>query len=559
MKEFINKNKYIILTITVLCGIMFYFIGLKSGFHEDEIFSYGSSNYKYDNVYRWYGYAEADNDVLYNQILQGNIGDKISNVSKYLKDKDSFEKNEVLSKEVPTFKTREEAKEYLVINNGDMFNYFSVYYNQARDVHPPLFYFLVHFISTIFYGQFTKYIIFTLNLIFFIGSLLIIKRIMSELKQDKLTIPVMILYGASIGCISTVMFQRMYMMLTFFGISYLYLTLKFINDNYNIKSKKWWIITILLGFLTQYYFCVYIVLIFAIVAVYLIIKKEYKKLLNYFIVHLIPAIIGIVLYPFAIEDIFFSYRGIGSIDEHNKTIIDNLVYYFGQIYKLFGLNNLLLILCVLLTCTIIYKIVKKDFKYNKDCTMKLIVLIIPVLLYILVMCKISPFLGELYTSRYIMILFPVIAIIIIYGLSLIYTKNMFVIALCLSIVLSINGIICNKPVYLYEDNKKVIDLANNNSDKYLVYVFDNYFTHLSSMPEFTIYKEHLILNNNIHDFSILNNDKLNNSNEFILCVKNWINQDEVLNKVFDNTDYKNYEVLLNLNSDVEATYYKISK
>ena len=81
MKEFINKNKYIILTITVLCGIMFYFIGLKSGFHEDEIFSYGSSNYKYDNVYRWYGYAEADNDVLYNQILQGNIGDKISNVS----------------------------------------------------------------------------------------------------------------------------------------------------------------------------------------------------------------------------------------------------------------------------------------------------------------------------------------------------------------------------------------------------------------------------------------------------------------------------------------------
>jgi hypothetical protein len=136
---------------------------------------------------------------------------------------------------------------------------------------------------------------------------------------------------------------------------------------------------------------------------------------------------------------------------------------------------------------------------------------------------------------------------------------MFVIALCLSIVLSINGLICNKPVYLYEDNKKVIDLANNNSDKYFVYVFDNYFTHLSSMPEFTIYKEHLILNNNIHDFSILNNDKLNNSNEFILCVKNWINQDEVLNKVFDNTDYKNYEVLLNLNSDVEATYYKISK
>ena len=559
MKEFLNKNKYIILTITILCGIMFYFIDLKSGFHEDEIFSYGSSNYKYDNVYRWYGYAEADNDVLFNQVLQGNIGNKLNNVSKYLKDKDSFKKDEVLAKEVPTFRTKEEAKEYLVINNGDIFNYFSVYYNQARDVHPPLFYFLVHFISTIYYGQFTKYIIFTLNLLFFIGSLIIIKKIMSELKQDKLTIPTMILYGASIGCISTVMFQRMYMMLAFFGISYLYLTLKFINDDYNIKNKKWWIITILLGFLTQYYFVVYIVLIFIVIAINLIIKKEYKKLLNYFLVHLIPAIIGLVFYPFAIEDIFFSYRGIGSIDEHSKTIVENLGYYFGQIYKLFGFNNLLIILLVLLVSTITYKIIKKDIEYNKDNTMKLVVLIVPVLLYILVMCKISPFLGALYTSRYIMILFPVIAVIIIYVLSLIYTKNIFVITLVLSMILSINGLICNKPVYLYEDNKQVIELANNNSDKYFVYVFDNYFTHLSSMPEFAIYKEHIILNNNIHDFSLLNNDKLNNSNEFILCVKNWLNQDEVLKKVFENTDYKNYEVLLNLNSDVEATYYRITK
>ena len=86
MKNFISRNKYIILTILILVSIMCYFITQKNGFHEDEIFSYGSSNYKYDNVYRWYGYAEADQDILYNQVLQGNLKEKISNIIKYIKD-----------------------------------------------------------------------------------------------------------------------------------------------------------------------------------------------------------------------------------------------------------------------------------------------------------------------------------------------------------------------------------------------------------------------------------------------------------------------------------------
>lgn len=104
-----------------------------------------------------------------------------------------------------------------------------------------------------------------------------------------------------------------------------------------------------------------------------------------------------------------------------------------------------------------------------------------------------------------------------------------------------------------------MDLAIQNEDKYFVYVYDNYFTHLSSMPEFATYKESLILNKNIHDFSLLNNDKLNSSDEFILCIKNWINQEEILNKVLENSSYTSYEKVLELNSDVEATYYRITR
>lgn len=547
--KFILKNKYIILIITILSCLMFYFIGEKQGFHEDEIFSIGSSNYKYDNVYRSFGYAEANQDVFYNQVLKSD--NKLYNLKKFIFDNDSFIKDDTLSKEVPIFRTNNEALEYLTIGKYDVFNYFSVYYNQARDVHPPLFYFLVHFVSTIFYGTFSKYIIFSINLLFFIGTLLVINKIMKSLNKEKLGIPTMILYGGSIGCISTVVFQRMYMMLTFFSILYLYLTIKFIQDDFKVEKKYPWILIILFGFLTQYYFCIYIVLVFILLAIYLVIKKEYKKLYDYFIVHVIPAVIGVAFYPASIYHIFFSYRGIGD-GGSTKTIFESIIYYLSQIYKLFGFKNLLLITIIIS----IILFIKNKVTIDKEKYKYLIILILPVIMYILIVSKIAPFLGEDYTSRYIMLTFPIIAISIMYLLSLISKSS--IIPLIISVVLVINGLYNETPVYLYKDYKKVMDLAYEYKEDYFVYVFDNYFTHLSSLPEFATYKASLIINVNDYDFSLLNNDELNNSSEFIVCIKNWINQDEVLNKILENTKYNKYEKLLELNSDVESTYYKFS-
>ena len=160
-----------------------------------------------------------------------------------------------------------------------------------------------------------------------------------------------------------------------------------------------------------------------------------------------------------------------------------------------------------------------------------------------------------------MLLFPIITIASFYIISFIFNnkKTLFIITLVVSLCLSINGLINSTPVYLYKDYDKVMELAQENADKYFVYVFDNYFTHLNSMPEFATYKESLILNKNIHDFKLLDNEKLNNENEFILCIKNWLNKEEILNLVLENSGYNDYEVLLELNSDVESTYYRITK
>lgn len=559
IKECLKNNGLTILAVLLAVIVMFYYVDKKQGYHEDEMFSYGSSNYKYDNVYRNYGYAQGNMDIFYREV--SGSGD-VKKLITFLKDVgkndySEFTKNETLFKEVPIWKSDKDALEYLTINKGDVLNYKSVYVNQTFDVHPPLFYFCMHLVSSLFYGKFTKYIGFTLNMVFFLGTLYFLDKICKRLGKRKLSAPVILLYGLSMGAISTVSFHRMYMMLTFFGVWYFYLTVSFLKDDYQIDKKLPWILCILGGFLTQYYFCIYIVIIFLINGIHLLLSKDYKKLLNYFLVHLIPAVIGIIFYPVSIYQIFFSYRGLGA-DSTGRNLSTNIKYYFDSMIKMFSLDKIFMGLVCLLFLGLGYFWGKK--RHLKDKRF-LINLFLPIIVYILIVSKLAPFLGENYTSRYIMILFPFFSLLLVYLFNLFYDYKYFrEVSILIILVISIYGFSTRKPVYLYEDNKQVISLAKENKRVPFIYVYDNYFTHLSAMEEFSIYEKSLILNNNIYDYSNLKNDEvLKNSSEIIVCIKNWLDRDRVLEKLVNNTDYKHYEEILYLNSDVESTYYRLEK
>lgn len=285
MLEKINTKKgyniitIIILVITVI--FMFYWIGQKEGFHEDEIFSYGSSNYKWDNVFQASGKSDFLNRTIEKYIIGDSVGKTIENIGYYLSNQDEFGRlaGEIHSEDRTEWKTSEDAREYLTIGEGDILNYFSVYYNQSRDVHPPLFYMLVHLASSIAYGVFSKYIIFSINLIFFILSFYVIRKIFMLFDKKWLGLIALVLYSLSMGAASTVIFQRMYMMITFFGLAYLYVNLKILKSNLEITKKEKWQLfwTVLLGFLTQYYFCILVFIIFILMLIRFIQKRSASR------------------------------------------------------------------------------------------------------------------------------------------------------------------------------------------------------------------------------------------------------------------------------------------
>ncbi len=175
-------NLVVFITIVlILCGLMTFYMSKKEGFHEDEMFTYGSSNCTYDNLFQPHGKEDTFNKIARNYIIvEGNIGKTIENAWYYFTHQDEWNKlfSEISSKEYPVWKTREEARDYLTVSPNERFSYASVYYNQARDVHPPLYCILNHTVCSFFPDTFSKYFFFSISLVFFAGTCCILRNIL---------------------------------------------------------------------------------------------------------------------------------------------------------------------------------------------------------------------------------------------------------------------------------------------------------------------------------------------------------------------------------------------
>lgn len=560
--ETIKKNWNLIACVfimIILTVVMFFYIDKKEGFHEDEIFSYTASNSSYSNI--MLSYAKADNvDTI---LKTPNMFETLHNLVYYIVfNRDEYDEKMISLQDrldTSVWKTREEAAETMEINSiHEVFDYFTVYWNTSRDVHPPLFYFLVHFVSSIFYNNFSKYIIFIINLAFFLATCIVLRKIAKRLDKENLAIPLLILYGFSIGAISTVMFQRMYMMLTFFTVLFLYINLKIYYNNFKLdkKLKIELVVTTILGFLTQYYFCIYAAFL-ALAMIIIMLWKESKNEIENYILQLIKsAIIGVLLFLPSIYHIFFSYRGAGgALSEF--TVLEKMIAFIKQFFDSFSLTIVAgIIICVILFITLIIRCIKhKEDRYIYS------LLIFPVLFSFVIVCRISPFRSV----RYIMFFFPIIVITSIWLMDnliefIVKNKNIRIgILVFLACVISIFGLITNKVNYLYIGYNDYLKIANDNSETRFVLICSTSYVHINDLLEFMTYKESIIIDPDKLE-QLRNNEELKQEDEFILSIKNWAGDvDEILKDVLEYTGYSDYELLLNTGNSANCSVYKITK
>ena len=168
-----GTHKWIFLGILIfVLGVQIFFGTRKQGFHEDEFYSFFSTN---------------------------------RSVGLFYPDREWVE----------TAPIRDE----FVVLEGEGFNYGQVKLVQSWDVHPPLYYQILHTLCSFFPRVFSKWTGIAVNLLAFMGSLILALLIARQLQLPfSLQMLYLLLMGCNAAVISINMFLRMYAWLTFWAM-----------------------------------------------------------------------------------------------------------------------------------------------------------------------------------------------------------------------------------------------------------------------------------------------------------------------------------------------------
>ncbi len=536
-----NRKSRLILTVIIVISlaVSIFFMTTKQGYHEDELLTYN----------------------LANSSKQLNIDGGWNN--------------------------SQDFNEYLTVSESQRFDYAQVYQNQIIDAsHPPFYYALVHTVCSFFPTVFSRWLAFSINLVAMAGALILLYKIGRRVTGCNLySLIATGTYAFSIACITTTIYLRMYAMLTFFVLAFLYMTLKIYDKKVlNIKDSMVLLLIVSLGILTQYYFILFAGLVGLVFLVFMIKEKCGKELLKYIGVCVLGAALAMCIYPFIISNVIGGNRGLGSLEINIDaiTIVTYVVYklctYIEVLSKDMFLDQIwLFILCAVsaIGFGVYFRFVKK-----RKLSRKAMFIVIPTLVYFIGISLLSPFNSD----RYVMASLPLVSMMFVFAFIKIFNliKNTKVhLVLPISIVLaSVIGFVTVTPYYLYgktnlydikTDNcvfvgtamlewNKCIDKLMNYDSTMIVQSSEMSSTLIDELGDFAA-KRGIITNGKVEEFAkgymntgnfgeesdsllaLKTDEKLGGLDEVTVYISRLADKDSIIEYITENTHFKNYELI----------------
>lgn len=275
-----NKRVYLILFIIMLAGIIWYTYGFfvqKTGTHSDEEWSFGLAN-SYFEPY-----------IMHS-------------------DNSKYEAENVYKKNTGEWISGDVIFEYMTVQEDERFSFDSVYYNQSCDAHPPLYYYILHFLSSFFVDEYVPALAFLINVISYIIMSIFLYKLMLLISKSRFAGVVCVLFNTfTMGTLSMMIYMRMYVMVAMFAVILAYLNAKIYyvdNCRNNLSTYIELIIITLLGALTHHYFLPYAFIVTAIMCICWLVKRARKTLVKYSICMLLGAGLSILLFPATLDHMF---------------------------------------------------------------------------------------------------------------------------------------------------------------------------------------------------------------------------------------------------------------
>lgn len=241
---------------------------------------------------------------------------------------------------------------YLEVKTGTPFSLKAPYNNQINDVHPPLYYILLHIVCCIFRNSYSKWIGIGLNFAFLLLTDTCIYKICLEYNSNwKIPLLTVAVWSLSAAGLNTVLLIRMYMLQTLEILLLILIHIRIAKRNFkfNFKDRVFLFLNVIAGGLTQYYYYLFAGTMVIAVFAYLMCSNRREEGRKYLITCAAGVGVNILIFPDALNHIFREYRGTEVASNLKGRSDHPLKTYLGYINNsLFGgLLGLVLILFII--------------------------------------------------------------------------------------------------------------------------------------------------------------------------------------------------------------------
>lgn len=449
MREFLKdlkRSKWVFLGVIIaLQTIVYVILGLNKAYiHMDEAYSYGLANYDQVEIVDAPDFYDTWHDGAY-------------------------------------------YEDYLALDEEERGDFSPVYNNQRDDVHPPLFYLLLRVFMEGFVmlggaGEFSVWPGIGLNILAAAGTTIFVFLISEKLfrKEKNGTAKALVLTlmaGLTVATLDTVLYIRMYCLLTLMVTVTTYLHLKLLES----KGLNWKLlagisVVALLGVLTQYYYLFYLVALYVFFAVRYIREKRWKELGAYTGALALAGILSLVIWPYSIKHMFFGYRGQGVLSNFaDPAGVAIHVGLYLWVISQFVFHGLLPVILIAMMVLMVYGLLrKKSLEVPAETRSGFAMIFVATMTYFLIAAVASPY----QTLRYVMAICGMSFMLVAYGLYKLTgmfwrekARNiiMVVLAAVMLVVPAVAGI---RPDTLYAEKAELMSRVEELKGAPALYVLD---------------------------------------------------------------------------------------
>ena len=391
IQQLLNKHKSIKLLLFIIIitqiGFLLYYMNNKEALFVDEAYTYSMANSSYGTLF------PCSNLKFIQEIDNNNC--------KWL-DGSFF-------------------RDYVAVSNNHRFNYSCIDEMHLFDSHPPFYCYLLHTISSLFPESFSVWYAFSLNLILFIGTQLLLFNISRRIfNSEKYALLISFIYGFSSTTIDCFVYIRMYSLSTFFVLLLLNVYLICLDNKQSLFRFISIVIIVLFGGLTHYHFLVFAFFLSLIFVVVSLIEKKN----NAFFTVAFSAVIGVLLFFLRFPGVLFQFentpRAAEALDmgKITSSSINGISFFFQEFYNSSPLlGNYVSILFVAMFFVILCILFAKKYITNISHSVFYITAIPTILFFIFISFSVGFYSFGIQGERFFFIAYPLIVVTLIVFLA----------------------------------------------------------------------------------------------------------------------------------------------